>query len=48
MYVYFHSSSIERFKSKQFWEVVMKFIVCPSCGEEVVIKDLYEGVEIQC
>ncbi len=26
----------------------MKFIVCPSCGEEIVIKDLYEGVEIQC
>jgi len=27
---------------------VMKFIVCPSCGEEIVIKDLYEGVEVQC
>ncbi len=27
---------------------VMKFIVCPSCGEDIVIKDLYEGVEIQC
>ncbi len=26
----------------------MKFIVCPSCGEEIVIKDLYEGVEVQC
>ncbi|AKG91255.1 hypothetical protein GAH_01453 [Geoglobus ahangari] len=26
----------------------MKIIVCPSCGEDVEIRDLYEGVEIQC
>ena len=26
----------------------MKLIVCPSCGEEIVLKDLYEGMEIQC
>ncbi len=26
----------------------MKLIVCPSCGEEIVLKDLYEGMEIHC
>jgi len=25
-----------------------KLIRCPSCGEEIEITDLYEGVEIQC
>ncbi|WP_456369299.1 hypothetical protein [Geoglobus sp.] len=26
----------------------MKLIACPSCGEDIVIRDLYEGVEMQC
>ncbi len=26
----------------------MKLVVCPSCGEDIEIRDLYEGVEIQC
>lgn len=26
----------------------MKLIVCPSCGEEIELKDLYEGIEIEC
>jgi transcription initiation factor TFIIIB Brf1 subunit/transcription initiation factor TFIIB len=28
--------------------MAVKIIFCPSCGEEVEIKDLYEGVEITC
>lgn len=28
--------------------MVVKIILCPSCGEEVEITDLYEGVEISC
>jgi len=28
--------------------MAVKIIFCPSCGEEVEIKDLYEGVEIKC
>lgn len=28
--------------------MAVKIIRCPSCGEEVEITDLYEGVEIQC
>ncbi len=28
--------------------MAIKIIRCPSCGEEIEITDLYEGVEIQC
>lgn len=28
--------------------MAVKLIRCPSCGEEIEIRDLYEGVEIQC
>lgn len=28
--------------------MAVKIIFCPSCGEEVEIADLYEGVEINC
>ena len=28
--------------------MAVKIIRCPSCGEEIEITDLYEGVEIQC
>ncbi len=28
--------------------MAVKLIRCPSCGEEIEITDLYEGVEIQC
>lgn len=28
--------------------MVVKIILCPSCGEEVELTDLYEGVEIRC
>ncbi|MEM0214997.1 MAG: hypothetical protein QXU31_03800 [Archaeoglobaceae archaeon] len=28
--------------------MAVKIIMCPSCGEEVEISDLYEGVEINC
>lgn len=28
--------------------MAVKIIMCPSCGEEVEIPDLYEGVEINC
>ncbi len=28
--------------------MVVKIIRCPSCGEEVELTDLYEGMEIQC
>ncbi len=28
--------------------MVVKIIRCPSCGEDIEIKDLYEGVEIRC
>lgn len=28
--------------------MAVKIIFCPSCGEEVEITDLYEGVEIRC
>ncbi|MCS7119464.1 MAG: hypothetical protein RMH75_02700 [Archaeoglobaceae archaeon] len=28
--------------------MAVKIIFCPSCGEEVEITDLYEGVEIHC
>ncbi len=27
---------------------MIKIIRCPSCGEEIVLKDLYEGMEITC
>ncbi len=26
----------------------MKIIRCPSCGEEIELKDLYEGLEVSC
>ncbi|ADC65057.1 conserved hypothetical protein [Ferroglobus placidus DSM 10642] len=26
----------------------MKIIRCPSCGEEIELKDLYEGMEVNC
>ncbi len=28
--------------------MVVKIILCPSCGEEIELTDLYEGVEIRC
>jgi DNA-directed RNA polymerase subunit RPC12/RpoP len=28
--------------------MAVKIIRCPSCGEEIEITDLYEGVEIDC
>ncbi len=28
--------------------MAVKIIFCPSCGDEVEIRDLYEGVEIKC
>lgn len=28
--------------------MVVKIILCPSCGEEVELTDLYEGIEIRC
>ncbi|MBE8540090.1 hypothetical protein ICJ57_08200 [Geoglobus acetivorans] len=28
--------------------MAMKLIACPSCGEEIEIRDLFEGVEIEC
>ncbi len=28
--------------------MVVKIIRCPSCGEELELTDLYEGMEIQC
>lgn len=28
--------------------MAVKLIRCPSCGEEVELTDLYEGMEIQC
>ncbi len=28
--------------------MAVKVIMCPSCGEEIEITDLYEGVEIRC
>jgi DNA-directed RNA polymerase subunit RPC12/RpoP len=28
--------------------MAVKLIRCPSCGEEIEITDLYEGVEIEC
>ncbi|RLI87504.1 MAG: hypothetical protein DRO98_04090 [Archaeoglobales archaeon] len=27
---------------------MIKLIRCPSCGEEIELNDLYEGMEIQC
>jgi len=27
---------------------MIKLIRCPSCGEEIELKDLYEGMEIHC
>ncbi len=27
---------------------MIKIIRCPSCGEEIVLKDLYDGLEITC
>ncbi|RLI75328.1 hypothetical protein DRP05_15000 [Archaeoglobales archaeon] len=28
--------------------MAVKIIKCPSCGEEVVLTDLYDGMEIEC
>uniref|UniRef100_A0A7J2TIA5 Lysine biosynthesis protein LysW n=1 Tax=Archaeoglobus fulgidus TaxID=2234 RepID=A0A7J2TIA5_ARCFL len=28
--------------------MAVKVITCPSCGEEIELTDLYEGVEIRC
>lgn len=28
--------------------MAVKIIKCPSCGEEIVLTDLYDGMEIQC
>ncbi|MDK2796245.1 MAG: hypothetical protein PWQ58_1444 [Archaeoglobaceae archaeon] len=28
--------------------MAVKIILCPSCGEEIEIADLYEGLEINC
>ncbi len=28
--------------------MAVKIIRCPSCGEEIELTDLYEGVEIEC
>jgi DNA-directed RNA polymerase subunit RPC12/RpoP len=28
--------------------MVVKIIKCPSCGEEVELNDLFEGMEFQC
>ena len=28
--------------------MVVKLIRCPYCGEEIVLSDLYEGLEVQC
>jgi len=28
--------------------MVVKLIRCPYCGEEIELKDLYEGMEVQC
>jgi len=30
------------------WKMAVKIIKCPSCGEEIVLTDLYDGMEIQC
>ncbi|AEA47211.1 hypothetical protein [Archaeoglobus veneficus] len=27
---------------------MIKLIRCPSCGEEIVLNDLYKGMEVQC
>ena len=29
-------------------KAMIKLIRCPSCGEEIELNDLYEGMEIQC
>ncbi len=28
--------------------MAVKIIRCPSCGEEIELTDLYEGMEVQC
>jgi DNA-directed RNA polymerase subunit RPC12/RpoP len=28
--------------------MVVKLIRCPSCGEEIELRDIFEGMEIQC
>jgi DNA-directed RNA polymerase subunit RPC12/RpoP len=28
--------------------MVVKLIKCPSCGEDIVLEDLFEGMEISC
>ena len=30
------------------WKMAVKIIKCPSCGEEIVLTDLYDGMEVEC